>query len=114
MRNFQEIINRVHIQEICSFMLDGIDLTGWNDKPTEESYEDRLQKGEAPIWELLENLYPDGDRKDEIYDLLSKAIITNQEVYTELGIRLGANLIFELLKSNPLKEHGHEENNKEG
>lgn len=114
MRNFQEIIKRVHIQEIRSFMLDGIDLSSWSDKPIEESYEDRLQKGEAPLWEFMENLYPDGDKKDEIYDLLSKAIITNQEVYTELGIRLGANLILELLRLNPLKEQGHEEDNKEG
>lgn len=113
MRSFKEIINRVNIQEIRSFMLDGIDLSSWSEKPVEDSYEDRLQKGEEPLWELIENLFPDGEQKDEIYDLLSKAILTNQEVYTELGIRLGANLIFELLKSNPLKEQKHEKNNKE-
>lgn len=112
MRSFKEIINRVNIQEIRSFMLDGIDLSSWSEKPVEDSYEDRLQKGEEPLWKLIENLFPDGEQKDEIYDLLSKAILTNQEVYTELGIRLGANLIFELLKSNPLKEQRHEENNK--
>ena len=94
-------------------MLNGIDLSSWREKPVADSYEDRLQKGEKPLWELMENLFPDGEQKDEIYDLLSKAIITNQEVYTELGIKLGANLIFELLKSNPLKEQVDEEDNKE-
>jgi len=44
-RSFKEIINRVNIQEICSFMLDGIDLSSWSEKPVEDSYEDRLQKG---------------------------------------------------------------------
>ena len=114
MRNFKEIIDRVNIQEIRSFMLDGIDLSSWNEKLIENSYEDRLQKGEDPLWALIEPLFPDGDKKNEIYDLISEAIITNQEVYTELGIRLGANLIFELLKSNSLKEQMYEEDNKEG
>ena len=58
-------------------------------------------------------MYPDGNKKDEIYDLICNVILTNQEVYTELGIKLGANLIFELLKSNPLKEQVDEEDNKE-
>lgn len=113
MRNFKEIVCRVNIQEIRSFMLDGIDLSSWRAKPVADSYEDRLRKGEAPLWEFLEKLYPDGDKRDEVYDLICKALLTNQEVYTELGIRLGANLIFELLKSNPLKEQEYE-NNKEG
>ena len=113
MRDFKKIVYRVNIQEIRSFMLNGIDLSSWREKPVADSYEDRLQKGEKPLWELMENLFPDGEQKDEIYDLLSKAILTNQEVYTELGIKLGANLIFELLKSNPLKEQVDEEDNKE-
>lgn len=114
MRNFKEIVCRVNIQEIRSFMLDGIDLSTWREKPIEDSYEDRLRKGEAPLWDFLERFYPDGDKRDEVYDLICKALLANQEVYTELGIRLGANLIFELLKSNPIKEHGHEEDNKKG
>ena len=42
------------------------------------------------------------------------AILANQEVYTELGMWLGANLILELLQLNPIKGQGHEEDNKEG
>ena len=81
-------------------MLDGIDLSSWSEKPTDDSYGNRLQKVKKPIWKFLENLYP-------------YVILTNQGVYTELGIKLGANLIFELLKSNPLKEQVDEEDNKE-
>lgn len=102
MRDFKEIGRRVNIQEIRSFMLDGIDLSSWSEKPDVNSYEDRLRKGESPLWEFLEGLYLDGDKKDAVYDLICKALLVNQEVYTELGIRLGAQLVFELLKSNPL------------
>ena len=114
MRNFKEIICRANIQEIRSFMLDGIDLSSWNEKPNADSYEERLNKGEKPLWEFLENLYPEGKKRDAVYDILCKAILINQEVYTELGIRLGARLVFELLQSNPLKELEHEEINKKG
>ena len=94
-------------------MLDGIDFSSRSEKPTDDSYGNRLLKAKKAIWEFLENLYPDGNKKDEIYDLICNVILTNQEVYTELGIKLGANLIFELLKSNPLKEQVDEEDNKE-
>ena len=99
------------MQEIRSFMLDGVDLSNWCEKPNVDSYEERLREGEAPLWEFLENLYPEGEKRDAVYDILCKAILTNQEVYTELGIRLGANLVFELLRSNPRKEL---ENGREG
>ena len=107
MRDFNEIVSRVNIQEIRSFMLEGIDLLSWSEKPDVDGCEERLRRGEAPLWEFLEGLYPDGDKRDAVYDLICRALLVNQEVYTELGIRLGAQLIFELLKSNPLKEEEH-------
>ncbi len=112
MRDFKQIIHRASIQNIRSFLLDGIEHTTLSEKLETDSYEERLQEGEAPLWEFLENLYPDGDKRDYVYHILCKAILTNQEVYTELGIRLGANLVFELLQSNPLKELESEGNTK--
>ncbi len=104
MRNFKEITRRINIQEIRSFVLDGIDLSSWCVKPDVGNYEERLRKGETPLWEFLDSLYPDGDERDDVYDIVCDAIITNQEVYTELGMRLGANLILELLQKNPFEE----------
>ena len=43
-------------------MLDGIDLSSWSEKPTDDSYGNRLQKVKKPIWKFLENLYPYGDQ----------------------------------------------------
>ncbi len=83
-------------------MLDGVDLSNWYEKPNTDSYEERLKKGEEPLWEFLENLYPEEEKKNALYDILCKAILINQEVYTEVGIRLGARLVFELLQSNSL------------
>lgn len=114
MRNLKEVLCRVNIQEIRSFVLDGLDLQSWYKKPDAESYEERLRKAEAPFWEFLSNLYPEGKEQDEVCEIFCGAILANQEVYTELGMWIGANLIFELLQSNPLKEKEHEEDNKKG
>ena len=102
MRNFKEIVHRTNMQKICSFVLNGIDPSRWDEELDIESYETRVENGEAPLWEFLENLYPDGKERDAAYELICTALITNQEVYTELGMKLGANMILELLKSNPL------------
>ncbi len=60
------------------------------------------------------NLYPEGKEKDAVCEIFCGAILANQEVYTELGMWLGANLILELLQLNSIKEQGREEVNKEG
>ncbi len=113
MRDFKRIMRRTDIEEIRSFLLDGIELTNRCEKTDAESYEKRLKDGEAALWEFLENLYPDGEERDAAYGLICGAIVTNQEVYTELGIRLGVNMIFGLIQSAPLKELSDEENGKE-
>ena len=103
MRNLKEVLCRVNIQEVRTFVLDGLDRESWG-----------LQKAEKPFWEFLTSLYPEGKEQDAVYEMFCGAILANQEVYTELGMWLGANLILELLQLNPIKGQGHEEDNKEG
>ena len=114
MRNLKEVLCRVNIQEVRTFVLDGLDRESWGHKPDTDSYEERLQKAEIPFWEFLTSLYPEGKEQDAVYEMFCGAILANQEVYTELGMWLGANLILELLQLNPIKGQGHEEDNKEG
>lgn len=114
MRNLKEVLDRVNAQEIRSFVLDGIDRQSWCKKPEADSLEERLREAEEPFWQFLSNLYPEGKKKDEVCELFCNAVLANQEVYTELGMWIGANLIFELLQSNPLREQGNEENNNKG
>lgn len=104
---------RISIQEIRSFVLDGIECQSWEKKPEAESYEEKLRKAEEPFWKFLTNLYPEGKEQDAVCEIFCSAVLANQEVYTELGMWIGANLIFELSQANPLKEQRHEEDNEE-
>ena len=54
--------------------------------------------------EFIENLYPDGSVRDAVFDLVSNALLINQEVYTEIGMRVGAKVICELLQVDLAKE----------
>lgn len=62
--------------------------------------------------EFIEKLYPNGSVRDAVFELVSNAILVNQQVYTELGMRLGAQAVFELLRYTPDKEplHGKDSN----
>lgn len=103
MRDLKEVLCWVKIQEIRSFVLDGIDRQSWGHKPDAESYEERLRNAEEPFWKFLANPFPEGKEQDAVCEMFCGAVLANQEVYTELGIWIGANLIFEILQSNPLK-----------
>lgn len=87
-------------------MLDGVDLSTWREKPDPDDYHARIQKGEAPLWKFIGRLYPDGDERDEVCGLVCQAISVNQDVYMELGIRLGAKLVLELFQSDAGLQEG--------
>lgn len=97
MNDFEEIFKRVNIQEIRSLFLEGLDLQGYDLRPDPRSYEERLHEAERPLMKFVEELYPDGKERDQVVCLINDAILINQKVYTEIGMRLGAQIILELL-----------------
>lgn len=113
MTDFEKAIHRTSIQKMRSLFVEGVDPETYHQEPVAINYEERISRGERPLMEFIEKLYPDGNVRDAVFDLVSKAIIVNQEVYTELGMRLGAQTIFELLRIDPVKEW-HREDNKNG
>jgi len=96
---YDRIIQRTNIQELRSLFLEGIDIAGYKTEPDFQSYEERIRKGERPLLEFIERLYPDGNVRDAVFDLVSNALLVNQEVYTEIGMRVGARVIYELLQN---------------
>lgn len=111
-RDYNKIIKRANIQELRSLFLDGVDLESWRKEPDMQNYEERLSKGEKPLIEFVKTCYPDGEKRDVVLDLISEALLANQEVYTELGMKIGARLIYELLLCNPQKGVDYEKSDK--
>lgn len=114
MTDFDKAIHRTNIQEMRSMFFEGLDLESYNREPVTADYEERIRKGEKPLMDFIERLYPDGSKRDDVFDLVCEAIVANQEVYAELGMRVGAQTIFELLCCNSAKEWYHGGNNKKG
>lgn len=113
MTDYNKIINRANIQEMRALFLQGLDGL----EPEEfisfgiVNYEERIREREQPLMTFIENLYPDGIVRDAVFELVCNAILVNQEVYTEIGMRLGAQAVFELLKCDQVKEFCHGEDN---
>jgi len=94
--NAKDIFARMNLQNIRAFILEGLD-------PMEVyncTYDERLQKGNALMIKRLKKIYKGetefSDSVDDFYD----ALVTNGEVFTEIGMKAGARLLFQLLFQN--------------
>lgn len=90
MADYKKIIHRANIHELRSLFLEGLDLENDNKQAERDDYEKIINQGEQPLMEFIEKLYPNGSVRDAVFELVSNAILVNQQVYTELGMRLGA------------------------
>ena len=99
MEDFTQMLNRTHIQQLGSFLLEGMELDSWQ-KEDGRSYEQRLHEEEGPIWKLLEKTFSENEI-DDAAEKLSRALVVNQNLYLELGLKAGARLVLELLWGNP-------------
>ena len=101
MEDFIQLLKRAHTQQLRSFIMEGVDLDNWCEEEDIRPLEQRVWEAEHPMWQLLENSFPDGNDLDDAVDKLSRALAVNQSVYMEIGIRSGAILMFDLLRGNP-------------
>lgn len=106
--NFERMLKRVHIQQLRSFLADGIGLDNWLEDEDKRPLEQRKEEEERPIWELLEQTFPDWKALDDAAEKLNRALVVNQDIFMETGLRAGAILLFELLRENPAGERGSE------
>ncbi len=84
---------RMKLFQIRSFLLNGTDDFGCDIHP----YHDTIEEGCSPIRKRLERIYPDGEELDEAADDLCQALNAYEQVYTELGMKAGARILFQLL-----------------
>jgi hypothetical protein len=95
MTDFKKVLGRIDIQLFCSYLLNGVGEPGEQDART---YKQRIQEDERPIYELLEQLFPDENELEKAADRLRLALEANQEVFLELGMKAGAQFLLQLLQ----------------
>lgn len=59
MVNINRILQRSEVQELRSLLLEGIDLSDNGDISDIRIYKDRYREEKRPIYELLEQIFPD-------------------------------------------------------
>ena len=90
MANIQDMINRLDLQEISGYLVG--ETTTQNCK-----YEAQLTQETEKIKNRLKSLCPvEDDYNDAFYDLVI-ALTDHQDVYMEIGMKMGARLIYQLL-----------------
>lgn len=90
----ESIFQRIDLQQLRSFVLNGVEDFDSNNY----TYQERLRKGDSSIYARLETIYPDENNFDKAVADLSKALIAHEEVYTEIGMKAGARIVFQLLQ----------------
>ena len=87
---------RADLRHIRSFILQGAeDINPDNELP----YKARLETCSDAIDERLKALYPNREDYDKAYNDLSTALTVHTDVFTEIGMKLGARLLYQLLIS---------------
>ena len=93
MNIYNEMLERAKLQHIRGFIqCEGADLDIAN-----LSYHERIKLGERRILERLKALIPDAMDYDNAESELNTAFGAYGDVYMEIGMKVGARLIMELL-----------------
>ena len=93
MSNIDDIIKRIDIQLIRSFLINGAaDPRDQDDR----TYDERIKSAENKLTKLLESVFIEDDRQ-RAFDEFNDVISANQEIYTEIGMKAGARILFQLL-----------------
>ena len=94
--NTEEIFKRMNIQQVRSFILDGLDTMEMYDC----TYDKRLQKGDELMIKRLKKIYKDENDFSDAVDDFYYAQLVNSQVYTEIGMKAATRLIVQLLYEN--------------
>ena len=85
--------SRMNLCQIRAFILYGTE----QNNPNCEPYNVRLQTATDPINRRLESIYSTQSELTEASNDIAKALSAYEEVYMEIGMKLGARLIYQLL-----------------
>jgi len=94
MRDFiNDILARTELNQIMSFVLHGAETYERGSEP----YKVQIQKGSDAIYKRLESIFPNETALEEAHADLSQALGSYETVYTEIGMKVGARIIYQLL-----------------
>ena len=89
----KEIFSRMDIQQIRAFLLNGEEAC----EVENAAYDVRIKEREKAIYDRLKNIYQDKFEYENAAGDLYEALTAYEEVYTEIGMKFDAKLIFQLL-----------------
>ena len=88
----KNILERANLRQICSFILYQEETVAQT-----ESHEEQISKVRKLAYDILENVSNGKLEVEEAKEDLSNVFDTYEEVYAELGMKLGARILYELL-----------------
>lgn len=92
----KEIFARADIQQIREFLIAGVDL----DETDERTYGERLEESSRQIVRRIKDSAKDDDELDRIYCEYSESTGEYMAVFLEVGLKVGARLMFQLLNDS--------------
>ena len=96
-KRIQQIFERTNVQQIREFLMAGLELCEpFNTKP----YNERINDGVSNIERWLKVNAKNDDELDKVFFDFGEAVETYREVFLEIGMKVGARLMFQLLCEN--------------
>lgn len=103
MYDFSQMLRRSHVQQLCSYFLSMTELSDFQiEEDDDRPYEQRRKEKERPIWALLEKTFADETTFDDAGTKLEEALDINRQIFLEIGIHIGARLMLDFLREEPL------------
>jgi len=97
--NVKEILERADIKRIREFILDDVIIADNYDG----TYQERIDRDSEEIIYALEKLSKENTEKnhpDETMQDFKIALFAYRDVFTEIGMKIGARLLYQLLHEN--------------
>jgi len=91
--HIKKIFERADIQQICEFLVSGLDL----DELDKHTYGERLEEGSLRIVNRLKKMSKDEEEFSDMYEDFSDATVAYTNVCLEIGMKTGARLLYQLL-----------------
>ena len=94
-----EIFERLDLQQIREFLLNGVECL----KLSEDSYEQQIEASTKFVLDAIDKRIPEKDIAGEMADDVHHHASINGDIYMEIGMRCGAILAMNLLTIPPKK-----------